>query len=187
MANWYQDQLTNKNFLSPIGFVFILEKARNVSFLCQKAEIPPISLGQVDIPTRGLAPIPLEGNVNYGELNIDFIVDEDLRNYMELHNWIRALGVPEGMGERTNWENRYLNDTRAIKGLNNPKYSDGTLQVLNNNNLVNFDVVFEDLFPISLTTVSFDVTGTDNDYVTASATFRYTLYQVRETNAQKLR
>ena len=49
MANWYQDQLTNKNFLSPIGFVFILEKARNVSFLCQKAEIPPISLGQVDI------------------------------------------------------------------------------------------------------------------------------------------
>ena len=45
MANWYQDQLTNKNFLSPIGFVFLLEKARKTSFLCQKAEIPSMTLG----------------------------------------------------------------------------------------------------------------------------------------------
>ena len=187
MANWYQDNLTNNNFLSPIVFVFILEKARKVSFLCHKAEIPPMTLGEVNIPTRGLAPIPLEGNITFGELSIDFIVDEDLRNYMEIHNWIRALGVPEGHNERVKWENQYLNDTRAIKGLNNPKYSDGTLQVLNNNNLVNFDVVFEDLFPVSLTTLPFDVTGTDNDYVTATATFKYTLYQIREINSQKLR
>ena len=39
MANWYQDQLTNKNFLSPIGFVFLLERARKCAFLCQKATI----------------------------------------------------------------------------------------------------------------------------------------------------
>ena len=187
MANWYKDQLTNKNFLSPIGFIFILDKAKKVSFLCQKAEIPEISLGQVDIPTAGFAKIPMSADTQYGQLTLDFIVDEDLRNYMEIHNWIRALGVPEGHNERVKWENQYLNDTRAIKGLNNPKYSDGTLQVLNNNNLVNFDVVFEDLFPVSLTTLPFDVTGTDNDYVTATATFKYTLYQIREINSQKLR
>ena len=87
MANWYQDQLTNKNFLSPIGFLFILEKARKTSFLCQRAAIPDISLGSVDIPTRGMIPIPMEGNIVYGEFSMDFIVDEDLRNYMEIHNW----------------------------------------------------------------------------------------------------
>ena len=63
MANWFNDQLTNKNFLSPIGFLFILDKAKKTSFLCQKAEIPALSLGNVEIPTRGMVPIPVEGNV----------------------------------------------------------------------------------------------------------------------------
>ena len=100
MANWYNEQLTNKNFLSPIGFVFVLDKARRTSFLCQRAEIPAINLGAVQIPTRGMVPIPTEGNMTYGNLNIDFLVDEDLRNYMELHNWIRALGTPQDYQER---------------------------------------------------------------------------------------
>ena len=70
MANWYQDQLTNKNFLSPIGFVFLLEKAQKTSFLCQKATMPTITLGNVDIPTAGMVPIPVEGNIVYGDLEI---------------------------------------------------------------------------------------------------------------------
>ena len=78
MANWYSDQLTNRNFLSPIGFLFTLDKARKVSFLCQRAEIPTITLGDVNIPTRGLVPIPIEGNITYGEFNVEFIVDEDI-------------------------------------------------------------------------------------------------------------
>ena len=94
MANWYNDQLTNKNYLSPIGFIFLLDKAKKASFLCQRAEIPTMTLGEVNIPTRGLVPIPVEGNMRYGDLTITFIVDEDLRNYMELHNWKRALSNP---------------------------------------------------------------------------------------------
>ena len=56
-----------------------------------------------------------------------------------------------------------------------------------NNNLVNFDVVFKSVFPVSLSTMPFDVTGTDNDYLTATASFEYVLYEVREKNQQKLR
>ena len=111
MANWYQDQLTNKNYLSPIGFVFNLDKARKVSFLCQRASIPDITLGVVELPTRGMVPIPVEGNIQYGNLEVEFLVDEDLRNYMELHNWIRALGTPQSMAERTAWTVSYTHLT----------------------------------------------------------------------------
>ena len=182
MANWYNEQLTNKNFLSPIGFVFVLDKARRTSFLCQRAEIPAINLGTAQLPTRGMVPIPLEGNMTYGTLNIDFLVDEDLRNYMELHNWIRALGTPQTMKERSDWNTKY-------QGLpsEDPRTSDATLQVLNNNNIVNFDVVFKNLFPVNLSTISFDVTQNDNDFFTASATFKYMLYEVRNTNSQTKR
>ena len=156
MANWYQDQLTNKNFLSPIGFIFLLDKARKASFLCQRAEIPTMSLGEVNIPTRGLVPIPVEGNMRYGDLTISFIVDEDLKNYMELHNWMRALGTPQELAERKEWRDLHRKDPTQ-----DPRFSDATLQVLNNNNRVNFDVVFKDLFPVELSTLAFDVTGSD--------------------------
>ena len=78
MANWYNEQLTNNNYLSPIGFLFVLDKAKKVSFLCQRASIPDLTLGNVDLPTRGLVPIPTEGNIQYGELTIDFTVPENL-------------------------------------------------------------------------------------------------------------
>ena len=163
MANWYQEQLTNKNFLSPIGFLFTLDKAQKVSFLCQSAEIPSISLGDVSIPTRGLVPIPVEGNISYGNFQLQFIVDEDLRNYMEIHNWMRALGTPQDMVERKTF--REANQTVSTQEY---RYSDGTLQILNNNNNSNFDVVFKGLWPTELSTLSFDVTGGDNDFMTAS-------------------
>ena len=179
MANWYEDQLTNRDFLSPIGFLFILDKARKVSFLCQKAEIPTVELGQVEIPTRGLVPIPVEGNMRYSEFSMEFIVDEDLRNYMQIHNWMRALGTPQEFKERRVWLNKY-----ADSPSEDPRFSDATLQVLNNNNIANFDVVFKDMFPVSLSSLPFDVTGGDNDYFTATTTFRYTLYEIRNTNSQ---
>lgn len=182
MANWYQEQLTNKNFLSPIGFLFLLDKARKVSFLCQKAEIPTVNLGEVNIPTRGLVPIPVEGNMRYSDFSIDFIVDENLENYMQIHNWMRALGTPQEYKERKVWR-----DTYQDSPTQDPRFSDATLQVLNNNNIANFDVVFKDLFPISLSTLNFDVTGGDNDYFVATATFKYTLYEIRNVNSQTRR
>lgn len=182
--NWYQEQLTNKNFLSPIGFVFLLEKARKVSFLCQRASIPELNVGDIQIPTRGLVRVPIEGNIDYGDLTLEFIVDEDLRNYMEIHNWLRALGTPDNYAERTSWmaanSDRTFNDRTS-------KVSDGTLQVLNNNNIANFDVVFEEMFPVSLSTLDFNVTNTDTDYLTASVTFKYLLYEIRNTNQRTKR
>ena len=182
MANWYQDQLTNKNFLSPIGFVFLLQRAKKTSFLCQKATIPNMSLGEVPIPTAGMVPIPIEGNMVYGDLEVEFIVDEDLRNYMEIHNWMRALGTPQNYGERNAWERKY-----QFHSSDDPRYSDATLQVLNNNNLANFDVLFKSLFPTNLSGIPFDVTGNDNQFLTATATFKYILFEVRNVSSQTRR
>ena len=182
MANWFKDELTNRNFLSPIGFRFVLEKAKKTAFLCQKAEIPNLTLGQVEIPTRGYAVSPIEGNIKYSDLNIDFIVDEDLRNYMEIHNWIRALGLPSDTNERKEWEDVWRQKGTAANSQN-IKYSDATLQVLNSNYKPSVLVNFKDTFPISLSTLDFDVTMGDNEYFTATATFQYTLYEVRDPNS----
>ena len=181
-ATWYENELKNKNFLAPIGFKFVLEKAPKVAFLCQSASIPDITVGDIDIPTRGLVAYPIDGNIRYGEFNLSFLVDENLENYLQIHNWMRALGTPQEFKERRVWLDKYADEPSE-----DPRFSDATLQVLNNNNIANFDVVFKDMFPVSLSSLPFDVTGGDNDYFTSTATFRYTLYEIRNTNSQTRR
>ncbi len=178
-ATWYEEELKNKNFLAPIGFKFILEKAPKVAFLVQQASIPALDIGSVDIPTAGLVQYPIDGNVKYGDLTLSFLVDENLENYLQIHNWMRAMGTPQDLGERKVWiDTKRRGDAPNYKSL----VSDGTLQVLNNQMNVAFECVFEDSFPTSLSTLPFDVTQTDTQFFVAEATFRYTLYEIRALN-----
>tara|TARA_Y100000004_G_scaffold159112_1_gene185796 strand:+ start:127 stop:693 length:567 start_codon:yes stop_codon:yes gene_type:complete len=188
MASWYDSQLTNRNYLSPIGFVFLLHKARKVSFLCQRAEIPTLSISEIVVPTPGFVQLPIpDGQPTYANLNIEFVVDENLENYMQIHNWMRAISTPEEYAERFEW----IDDKSLDKNQNTDTartfVSDATLQVLNNNNVANFDVTFKDAFPVALSSLPFDVTSGDNAYFTATATFRYTLYEVRDVNSSDRR
>lgn len=176
MSTWYERQLTSRNYLSPVGFVLILEKAKKASFLCQKATIPTFNVGSVDIRYQGFVPLPIEGNANFEELTIEFIVDENLENYMEIHNWMRSISAAITSNDAYQWRQDYKEESRS-------NVSAATLQVLNNNNLNNFDVRFFDMFPISLSALPFDVTSSDNEFFTASATFKYSYYEIRKVNS----
>ena len=182
MANWYQDQLTNKNFLSPIGFLFLLDRAKKTTFLCQKANIPAFTTGNIEIPTRGFVTIPVESTASYEDLTIEFIVDEDLRNYMEIHNWMRALSTPGEYEDRYNW-----NQENSVRGTgNDPRFSDATLQVLTSKENPNFKITFQDMFPVELSTLNFDATSEDIQYFTADVTFKYTIYNITDMSGNKL-
>jgi hypothetical protein len=183
-ANWYQQQLKNNNYLSPIGFKFVIEKAPKTSYLCQTASIPEISVGEVDIPTPLIA-YPIEGNFRYGDLSFQFLVDENLENYLEIHNWMRALGVPYAFSERGEFEDSVRRQVDRTNDRN--IVSDGTLQVQTNNFTSNFDIVFVDMFPTSLSTLDFDATIDDNNFLTANVTFAYTYYEIRLPNQTKRR
>ena len=174
-SEWFTKELKNRNFLSPIGFKFLLDRAPKTIFFCQEANIPSISLGSVDIATPFKA-YPIDGNITYGGLELSFLVDEDLDNYLEIHNWIRALGVPDNFEERSEFIRLNTNSRELKKKV---QFSDGTLQVLNNNLNANFDVVYKDLFPVELSTLNFNVTADDVQYFTAQVSFQYTVYEIR--------
>ena len=111
---------------------------------------------------------------------------EDLKNYLEIQNWMRGLGYPESLEEiytfqKTGNINAKLDSQRQL-GL----FSDGTLQVLTNSSIPNFQVVFKDLFPYSLGTLSFDATSTDIQYFTADVSFKYTIYNITDLSGNNL-
>jgi hypothetical protein len=88
-------QIENRNFLSPTGFKFLLKRSPQVAFFCNQANIPSMDMGTATQSTY-LRDLDIPGDkVQFGDLTIRFLVDEDLGNYMEIQKWIRGLGYPE--------------------------------------------------------------------------------------------
>ena len=95
MAKISDTQIANRNFLAPVGFKFSLSKFPKVDFFCNSARIPEISLGTAIQPSY-LKEIDIPGEkLIYGDLSIRFLVDEQLENYVAVHNWLTGLGFPE--------------------------------------------------------------------------------------------
>jgi hypothetical protein len=173
MTNPFANQIQNRNFLSPIGFQFNLAKEPKAAFFCNSARIPDITL-QLAIQPSYLKDIDVPGEkLTYGDLNLRFLVDENMENYMTIHNWLTGLGYPESTEQ-------YAKEITDDDGVRDPKksFSDGTLKILNSNYKPVASVKFRDLFPVSLNSLDFDSTLTDIQYLTADVTFKYTIYDI---------
>ena len=122
-----------------------------------------------DIDVRG-------DKLTYADLYLKFLVDEDLVNYMAIHNWLTGLGFPESAQD---YRDLLTNQSDLTQPLDPKKaFSDGSLYILDSNYNTNAIVKFKDLFPVSLTSLNFDSTKTDVQYFTAEATFKYTVYDI---------
>jgi len=177
----YDKQIQNRNYLSPTGFNFTLQRCPKVSFFSNTAQIPGIDLGVATQPNY-LNDIPRPGEkLQFSDFNLRFLVDEDLKNYMQIQNWMRGLGFPESLAEiyseYTEYAKLYNREFNKSEEL---LYSDATLEVLNSTMNPQFLVKFKGMFPISLTTLDFDATPTDVDYFTAECTFKYTVYTITD-------
>jgi len=176
-------QPSNRNYLSPIGFKFKLEHAPKVDFFCNSANIPGMNLG-VAVQPNYLKMIDHPGDMLvYEDLNLSFLVDENLENYMEIHNWMTALGFPENIGEFQEYQSQYSTDRL---NRNFPELSNATLSVLNSSYKTQADIKFNGVFPFNLTTLEFDARERDYTYFTANVSFKYTIYNIVDQFGNRL-
>ena len=167
----FSRQIGNRNFLSPVGFKFNLTKTPKVDFFSQSDSRPNISLG-VAVQTTYLKDIPVPGDkMDYGDLDIEFFIDENLENYLQIEKWIRSLGFPESLAESIPLD---PNEEDLLMGAR----SDGTLLIYNSSFNPIAKINFKDMFPIALTPVPFSADATDINYIMATATFKYTIFNV---------
>jgi len=167
------NQIDNRNYLSPIGFKFTLSKEPTVAFFSNAARIPDLTL-KVETQNSYLKDIPVPGDVmEFGDFTLKFLVDEDMENYMAVHNWLYGLGFPESPKQYDD----LVTDDRGQRNINYER-SDGTLFILNSNYQTSASVRFTDMFPYSLSSLEFDSTNSDLTYFTATASFKYTIYDI---------
>lgn len=169
----FASQIQNRNFLSPVGFKFTLSKEPKVAFFCNSARIPEITLSLVQQPSY-LKDLDVSGGkLQYGDLILRFLVDEDMNNYMAVHNWLTGLGFPETTKQ---YKDLITNEDNIL----DPKkaFSDGSLYILDSSYNTSAVVKFKDLFPVSLSSLEFNSTQTDIQYFTADVSFKYTVYTI---------
>ena len=173
----------NPNPLQPNKFLLNFGRAPNMQYFCQNVSVPGISLSEV-IQNTPFVDIYSPGEkAIYDLLNVTFIVDEHLKGWLEMHDWIRAMTFPTRFEEYSNLGklNRY---TSASSDINKtfPQFSDASLTIYNSSNNPYINFKFHDCFPVSLSTFVMNTQDDPGTILTADATFRYSYYDISLQN-----
>lgn len=149
------------NFLPSNAFDFKIEGIPEVNFKLQTATLPSIALPSATLPWRDANQYFAGDQIDYEPLEIEFIVDEDLKNYEEIYKWIH--------------ENMW--------GKSEKTYRDAIFATLTASSNFNRLFTFKNAFPETLGSMQFRTEqGSDIQYITCTATFRYSEITLDGTN-----
>lgn len=164
--------------LSPNGYRLSIQKLPGLEFFCQEVNLPNIGLGEFKQATP-LGDIYLPGDkLVYGDLNIDFLVDSNMQNYISIYKWLNGLGFPVDNEQYNEFvRTSYKASNASSDTITN--FSDASLSILSPNNTALVEVNFVDIFPTSLSSINFTSTSGDVQYVIGKATFKYTSFNFR--------
>lgn len=162
---------SNRNFLAPNNFKFQVKKLPNTNFFLQRVNIPSLLL-PATVYANPFQDIPLPGDhIEVGELEIEFMIDEDMQNYMEVMNWITGIGFPDNYGQYKEISDKPITSGEGIT-------SDISVLILTSSSNPKYEVVYKDAFPISLSSVTFDSRLNPQQYLTVSAVFKFRMFTV---------
>ena len=169
-------QPDNTNYLSPLGFRFVLNRTPTINYFVQNATLPSVSLLTTDVPNPLINRVIPGTKLTYEPLSLSFMVDEDMQNYLELYDWLTGLGTPNSTNERKDFIERSQTFNKDFNSI----MSDGTLFALTSHQNANVKIIFKDMFPTSLSDLSFDSTLTDVEYLRATVTYQYLSYRIEK-------
>ena len=146
----------------PTYYQFTISRLPGVNYFCQTASLPSLSLSQVSMPTR-FNTIQSPSKITFDELTVTFIVDEGMKNWMEIYNWMRSTTNVDSYEQ-------YVADKK--------QYTTGNLLILNSSKNPKLNITFNRLFPITLSALDFVSTGIDPEPLQATCSFSYTSYDI---------
>lgn len=148
---------TNLNFLTPTSFKLTIDnkKFANIEYFVTNVTLPSIDTDEIQANWNGFSIFMPGGTVNHGTLSVKFMVDESMRNYSEIFNWIIDNNV-----------------------ASNPIKHDIILSILSSKNNTNRQFRFIDAFPLSLGGFDLSTQVSDVEYAATEVTFRYTRFEI---------
>ena len=146
-------QPKNINPLADVQFKFEIAALPSTSFFIQTVNLPGIALEAQTIATPQLQNFSrYTGVVTYEALDVTFMIDEYLKNWQEIYEWMTGK---------------------------ESKYTTAVLTILSSSMNPSLEVHFKEIFPTSLSAIPFDSTTTDPVYQVATISFNYTEYIIK--------
>ena len=158
---------TNLNMLGPGNFKVTIDSSEfaNLQFFCTAANVPSLTANEV-LQGYGNRNAYLPGDtLEYGTFEITFIVDEEMKNYIEMNSWI------------TKNADHNITKTKSTSFSHEEKVKDITMSVLTAKNTINKQLRFTDAFPTSLGELAFTTQDTAVEYLTCTVSFRYNRFE----------
>ena len=147
------DQPKNINYLTSVQFKFELVDYPELNFFVQGVNLPGLSTQAAQMPFPRQPGIQKNlGVIEFEMLSIQFLVDEYLKNYTRIWNWMMDKNAA---------------NTGAI------------LTLLSSHMNPFLEVHFNGVFPIGLSELLFDSTSVEPEYKVATMTMTYKNYTIK--------
>ena len=160
-------QPSNQNYIYPTYFQFAISALPNLEYYITKVNLPSFGYDSALEQLNRFTSIRHPANkVRFENVEISFLVDEDMKNWLEISDWIRRSSV--------------VDDHLDILENTKDHFCEGTLMITNSAMRPNVEVVFRNMFPTSISGFEFDSSVTELTPWTATATFSYDFYEIRK-------
>ncbi len=147
------------NHLSNVKFKFQIGRTPNVNYWMQSVILPSMQLeGSIMPGMRRDVPIPGQ-KVEFENLIVNFIVDQNLENYFEVYQWFQQIQTADNI---------------------NQMVSDCSLHFLDGGNRVERTIDFVGAYPLLMTELSLNSDDSDTVPVTCSVTFNYQYFKFKD-------
>jgi len=160
----------NFNYLQPTSFKLVIDRKNypNLEFFCQSFTHPGLLMPAAEMPIRRLQSIPMPGeSITINELSATILLDENLDSYNEMYSWIRRI------------QTRNMEDNQLLqRGSLPPTTADITLSILSSHNNQTKQVRYLDSVPTSLGDINFESTASGTEFITFTATFRFSYFEL---------
>ena len=153
--------------------------------------VPGVTMGQGVVPTP-LIEVPLMGDkLTYDQFNMTFMVDEQLKNYIELHDWLVNMAAPQNSAQfgakisdyviTPSKVTTFYRDGVEVTGSTSDRdlYCDIQLTILSSKNNPVAMITMQNAFPVSLSALDYTQQDADTNYVQCNVSFAFMLYTIK--------
>ena len=183
-ASWAGNLPDNLSYLAPTQFELLVKKLPNTKYFATGVNIPSVSVAETVQTTRLGANVKVP-KITFGELSINFIVDENLENWTELYTWMEQTTGSTDPDKFRTLIGSSRNEGQSYDGSGDYEsmYSDMTIVITTAANNPNRYVRIQDAFPTSLGEITMDTTVAGGiTYVTCNASFQFTTFEIASTS-----
>jgi hypothetical protein len=167
----------NINQYDKTKFIVILHYTPVMMWFATSVSLPSLSLNKIVLQTSGLPIKAPSNNLDIDDLSIEFIVDEDFKNYFEVVNWISRLADKSSDGADWAYFRQENVDTKSNKKTN-PGFGGGLVDIsvitLTSKRKPNIQFFFKDCWVNSVPSLELRMNDDDTDPAMMSCNFTVT-------------